>query len=127
MLSLPIIVTQICKEWMLYEEFNLVMHEKVKNVTETISSSYQVSIQIYWTSAMSQEHIVIASSLSSESKDEDEEFFEQEPPEENRAFMKLIWEGIKKTYKMIKEKKKKKDEPRIWRTCLKILLEGGGE
>ena len=59
------------------------------------------------------EHVVIASSLSSKSKDEDDEFFEQEPPEDNRAFMKLIWEGIKKTYKMIKGENKKKDEPSI--------------
>ena len=79
-------------------EFNLAMHEKVKIVTVSVSSSYQAFLQIDWTPAILQEHIVIASSSSSESKDENDEFFEQEPPEDNKAFMTLIWEGIKRTY-----------------------------
>ena len=70
---------------------------------------------------MLQEHVVIASSSSSELKDEDDEIFEQEPPEDNRAFMALIWEGIKRTYREIKGKKNKKKEPQIRRT----ISEGG--
>jgi len=58
---------------------------------------------------MLQEHVLVASSSSSnESKEEDDEFFNQQPPEDNRAFMHLLWEGIKRTYKLIKGQKKKK-------------------
>ena len=98
------------------------MHERVKIVTESVSSSYQASLQIDWIPAMLEEHVVIASSSSSESKDEDDEFFEQEPPEDNKAFMALIWEGIKCTYKKIKGKKKKKEEPQIRRSCSEVVV-----
>ena len=63
------LVTQICKEWMLDGEFNLARHEKIKIMTETISSSYQASLQIDWILIMLQEHVVIVSSSFSESKD----------------------------------------------------------
>ena len=87
-LPLPKLVTQIYKEWMSNAEFNLAMHERVKIVTESVSS-YQASLQIDWTLAMLKEQVVISSSSSSDSKDEDNEFFEQEPPEDNRG-MTLI-------------------------------------
>ena len=115
-LPLPILVAQICKEWMSDVEFNLAMHERVKIMIESISSSYQASLQIDWTPAILQEHVVIAFSSSSESKDEDDEFFEQEPLEENKAFMALIWKGIKRTYRKIKGKKKKKKASQFMRT-----------
>ena len=70
---------------------------------------------------MLQEYVVIASLSSSKSKDEDDEFSEQEPPEDNRAFMTLIWEWIKRTYRKVKGKKKKKEGPQFMVTC----LEGG--
>ena len=41
-LPLSIFVNQICKELMSDAEFNLVMHERVKFVTESVSSSYQL-------------------------------------------------------------------------------------
>ena len=52
-------------------------------------------MQIYWVPSMLKEHVPVASS-SNESKEEDDEFFNQQPPKDNRAFMYLIWEGIKK-------------------------------
>ena len=58
---------------------------------------------------MLQEHVLVASSSSNESKEDDDEFFNQQPPD-NRAFMHLIWEEIKRTYKLIKGQKKKKIE-----------------
>ena len=97
-------------------EFNLAMHEGVKIVTEFVSSSYKASLQIDWTPAMFQEHVIIASSSSSKLKDEDDEFFKQEPLEDNRAFMILIWEGIKHTYRKIEGKKKKKEASQFMRT-----------
>ena len=68
-LPLPILVAQICKEWMSDVEFNLAMHERVKIMTEFISSSYQASLQIDWTPSMLQKHVIIAFSSSSELKD----------------------------------------------------------
>ena len=76
-------------------KFNSAMHERLKIVTESISSSYQAFLQIDWTLAILQDHVVIASLSFSESKDKDDEFFEQEPPEDNSTFMTLIWEGTK--------------------------------
>ena len=55
-------------------------------------------------------------------KEEDDEFFNQQPSEDNRAFMHLIWEGIKRTYKLIKGQKKKKIEETHFR---KTHSEGG--
>ena len=43
-LPLPKLVTQIYKEWMSNAEFNLAMHERVKIMTEFVSSFYQVSL-----------------------------------------------------------------------------------
>ena len=45
-LPLPIFVIQIRKEWMSDTQFNLAMHERVKIVTESVSSSYHTSLQI---------------------------------------------------------------------------------
>ena len=45
-LPMPILLTQICKEWTSDAEFNLTMRERVKIVTESVSSSYQASLQI---------------------------------------------------------------------------------
>ena len=45
---------------------------------------------------MLQEHVPVASSSSNESKEEDDEFFNQQALGDNRAFMHLIWKGIKK-------------------------------
>ena len=70
------------------------MHERVKILTESVSSSYQASLQIYWTPAMLQEYIIITSLSSNESKDEDE-FFEQDHRRIIGAFMILIWKEIK--------------------------------
>ena len=89
---------------MLEDDFNVAMYDIVRIVHESVSSSYQTSLQIDWIPAMLQEHVVIASSSPSESKDEDDEYFNQEPLEDNREFMILIWEGIKKIYKLVKGK-----------------------
>ena len=128
-LPLPILVTQICKEWILEDEFNDAMQDIVKIVHETVSSSHQASLQIDWTTDILWEHVNVTSSSSNESKDEDNEFFDQEQHEDSRAFKKLIWERIKKTYKMIKEKKKKDDdEPHIrsmWMVVVVEAKEGG--
>ena len=72
-------------------------------------------MQIDWVPSILQEYVPVASS-SNESKEEDDEFFNQQPPEGNHAFMHLIWEGIKRTYKLIKEKKKKIEESHFRRT-----------
>ena len=45
-LPLPILITQICKEWMLEDEFNHAIKDKISIQTETISSSYNASVQI---------------------------------------------------------------------------------
>jgi len=45
-LPLPILVTQICKEWILDDEFNDAMQDRVKIVHETVSSSYQASYKL---------------------------------------------------------------------------------
>ena len=116
-MPLPILFTQIFKEWMLEDEFNYVIKDKISIQAETISSSYNASVQIDLVPSMLQEHVPVASSSSSnEFKEEDDEFFNQQPPEDNRAFMHLIWEGIKRTYKLIKGQKKKIEEARFRRT-----------
>ena len=71
-------------------------------------------MQIDWVPSMLQEHVPVASS-SNELKEEDDEFFNQQPSEDNRAFMHLIWEGIKRTYKLIKGQKNKKIEETYFR------------
>ena len=94
---------------MLEDEFNYVIKDKISIPAETISSSYNVSVQIDWVPSMLQEHVLVTSSSSNESKEEDDEFFNQQPPENNHAFMHLIWEGIKRTYKLMNGQKKKKN------------------
>ena len=86
-MPLPILVTQIYKEWMLEDEFNHAIKDKISFQAKTISSFYNVSMQIDWVPSMLQEHVPVASSSSNESKEEDDEFFNQQPPENNRAFM----------------------------------------
>ena len=51
-LPLPILVTQICKEWMLEDEFNHAIKDKISIKAETISSSYNASAQIDWVPSM---------------------------------------------------------------------------
>jgi len=92
---LPILVTQIYKEWILENEFNHAKKDKISIQAETISSSYNAQVQIDWAPSMLQEHVPVASSSSNESKEEDDEFFNQKQPEDNRTFMHLIWKGIK--------------------------------
>ena len=82
-MPLPILVTQICKEWMLEDEFNHAIKEKISIQAETISSSYNASVQIDWVPSMLQEYVPVASLSSNESKEEDNEFFNQQPPEDN--------------------------------------------
>ena len=76
-LPLPILITQICKEWMLEDEFNHVIKEKIGLQTELIFSSYNASVHIDWVLFILQEHVLVTSSSSSESKKEDDEFFKQ--------------------------------------------------
>ena len=45
-MSLPILVTQIYKEWILENEFNHAKKDKISIQAETISSSYNASVQI---------------------------------------------------------------------------------
>ena len=90
-MPLPILVTHICKEWMPEDEFNHAFKDKISIQTETISSSYNASVQINWVLSMLQEYVPVASSSSNKSKEKDDEFFNQQPPEDNRAFMHLIW------------------------------------
>jgi len=97
-MPLAILVTQICKEWMLEAEFNHAIKDKISIQAETISSSYNASVQIDCVPSMLQEHVPVASSSSNESKEEEDEFFNQQPPEDHQAFMHLIWEEIKRTY-----------------------------
>ena len=100
-----------------WDEFNQAIKDKISIQAETISSSYNASVQINWVAFMLQEYVPVASSSSNESKEEEDAFFNQQPPENNRAFMHLIWEGIKRTYKLIKgQKKKKTEESRFRRT-----------
>ena len=56
-MPLPILVTQICKEWMLEDEFNHTIKDKISIQTETISSSYNDSVQIDLVPSMLQEHV----------------------------------------------------------------------
>ena len=78
------LVTQICKQWILEDDFNVVMHDRVRIVHESVSSSYQTSLQIDWISALLQEYVAVVTSSSSESKDKEYEFFNQEPLEDNK-------------------------------------------
>ena len=57
--SIAYTLTQVCKEWKLDNEFNDAMRNRVKIVHETISSSYQASLQIDWTPDVLQEHTVL--------------------------------------------------------------------
>ena len=43
-MPLLILVTQIFKEWILEDEFNHAIKDKIRNQTETISSSYNASV-----------------------------------------------------------------------------------
>ena len=63
---------------MLEDEFNYVLKDKISIQTETISSSYNASVQIDWVPFMLQEHVPVASS-SNESKEKDDKFFNQQP------------------------------------------------
>ena len=63
-LSLPILVTQICKEWMLKDEFNHALKNKIGIQTENIFSSYNASVQIDLVPSMIQEYVSVASSSS---------------------------------------------------------------
>ena len=63
-MPLPILVTQICKEWMLEDEFNHDRKDKISIQAETISSSYNASVQIDWVPFILQEHVPVASSSS---------------------------------------------------------------
>ena len=69
-----ILVTQICKKWML-DEFNQAIKDKISIQAESIYSSYNASVQIDWAPSMLQEHVLVSSS-SNELK-EDDEFFNQ--------------------------------------------------
>ena len=89
-LPLPILVIQICMEWMLEDEFNHAIKDKISIQVETIYLSYNVSVQIDWVPSILQEHVPVASSSSNKSKEKDDEFFNQQPPEDNCAFMHLI-------------------------------------
>ena len=61
---------------MLEDDFNYAIKDKISIQAETISSSYNTSVQIDWVPFMLQEHVPVASS-SNESKEEDDEFFNQ--------------------------------------------------
>ena len=61
-MPLPILVTQICKEWMLEDEFNHAIKDKINIQAETISSSYNTSMQIDWVPSILQEYVLVASS-----------------------------------------------------------------
>jgi len=54
-MPLPIFVTQICKEWMLEDEFNHAIKDKISIQAETVSSSYNASVQIDWVPSMLQD------------------------------------------------------------------------
>ena len=43
-LPLPILVTQICREWMIIDEFNNAMYDRVGISHEVISASYRASL-----------------------------------------------------------------------------------
>ena len=100
------------------DDFNNAMHKK-------IIIAHCAHLQIDWVPEGSQPEADVVSSSSNESQDEDEKFFNQEPPENNKTFMNMIWQGMKKTYKLIKGLKKNDTaEPHIIRSCSES---GGGK
>jgi len=76
--------------------FNNATHEKIMITHATVSLSYRASLKIDWVSEGSQPEVDLVSSLSNESQDEDEEFFDGEAPEDNRAFINMVWQGMKR-------------------------------
>ena len=90
------------------DDFNNAISEKVMITHEPISPSYRASLQIDWVPEVSKPEVNVVSSSFNESKDDDVEFFNQESLGKNRAFMNIIWQGMKKTYKLIKNLKEKR-------------------
>ena len=99
------------------DEYNDVYHDRINIAVENRTSPYYASRQIDWKleTAHANIHNVISSKSSEE--DEDEKFFEQAPPQDNREFMKMIWKGIQKTYKLVKGLRKKKSPTPSIRTA----------
>ena len=60
------------------------------------------------TEEMAYVDIQVVPSESSEEGDDDDQFFKQEPPQDYREFMSMIWKGIKKICKLVKDLHKKK-------------------
>ena len=88
LLPFPTLITQICKQWML-EDDRVRLFMKVFIVTSSLTANWLDTgyvIRAYCYCIF----------ISSELKDEDDWYFNQETPKDNRTFMKLIWDGLRK-------------------------------